>query len=340
MQTNNRIEVVLLALKRLVWCAVLLTPGLLAQPYAHAAANQASGLINFVNDYAGVLKPPELNQLGQTLKEIDYGGGYQAAVVIYPKAPEGVSSENATELADKLLVGSTVKDRGIIFFVFIAEKSVRIEVGYGLEEFVTDALARRIAEQMSARMARGEFAGALKDAINELRPNLDKLDHVKETQTRREWLPDIVLMTIEGFRGLGFYVAHRSEFKKQLASWSKSLDRESKQVLSVVIAIWSLVTAACLRPVLGALLFLSLPRQWTAQSAFDWMFFRGTDASLGKRLREQRMSLDKYAVTFMFADFFVYGWVAFCLIGVALTAFIIVVGHPGGFGGAGAWARW
>ena len=340
MQTRDLMKAALSALKRLMWSTILLTVVLLAQPYAYAAANQTSGLINFVNDYAGVLTQPELNHLEQTLKAIDYSGGYQAAVVIYPKAPDGVSADNATELADKLLVGSAVKHRGIVFFVFIAEKSIRIEVGYGLEEFVTDALARRTAEQMSSRMTRGEFAGALNEAINRLRPNLDKLDHVKETRTRSEWLPDVVLMTIEGFRGVGFYLAHRSEFTKQLVAWWKSVDRQGKQVLSVVTVIWLLVTAACLRPLLGGLLFLLLPRRWATHNAFDWMLFRGTDASLGKRLREQRMSLDKYDKTFVFADFFIYGWVAFCLVGMALTAFILVVGQPGGFGGAGAWARW
>lgn len=196
MQTRDLMKAALSALKNLTGSTVLLTVVLLAPPHAYAAANQTSALISFVNDYAGVLTQPELNHLEPTLRAIDYSGGYQAAVVIYPKAPDGVSGDNATGLADKLLVASTVKERGIVFFVFVAEKSVRIEVGYGLEEFVTDALARRIAEQMSARMARGEFAGGLNDAINGLRPNLDKLDHVKQTSTRMEWLPNFVFATI------------------------------------------------------------------------------------------------------------------------------------------------
>jgi hypothetical protein len=33
-------------------------------------------------------------------------------------------------------------------------------------------------------------------------------------------------------------------------------------------------------------------------------------------------------------------WAALGVLGLALGAFITVVGHPGGFGGAGAWAQW
>src|SRR5258708_6869734 len=132
---------------------------------AHAAKQESSALINLANDYASALKPAELNALETQLVEISRYNAYQIAVAIYPKLPPGAERDNATELADKLLVGSAVDNRGLVIFVFLAEKVVRVEVGYGLEGLVPDATAHRIAEKTASRIAKGEMAAALRDAI-------------------------------------------------------------------------------------------------------------------------------------------------------------------------------
>ena len=39
-------------------------------------------------------------------------------------------------------------------------------------------------------------------------------------------------------------------------------------------------------------------------------------------------------------DLLYYSFGVFLVVGCLLASFIMFVGHPGGFGGAGAWARW
>jgi uncharacterized protein len=145
--------------------ALSLAACLLLFASAHAAPPEASGLINFANDFANALKPADLRALETQLTEINRSNRYQIAVAIHPKLPAGAERDNATELADRMLVGSNVDNRGLVLFVFLAEKVVRIEVGYGLEGLVPDAHAHRLAETIARRIAKGEMAPALRDAI-------------------------------------------------------------------------------------------------------------------------------------------------------------------------------
>jgi uncharacterized membrane protein YgcG len=309
-------------------------------PPAQAAKEEKSALIGFANDYAGVLTASQMNALEQQLSRVNQGDRYQMAVAIHPKLPEGAERDSATELADRLLVGSALKDRGLVFFVFLAEKVVRLEVGYGLEELVPDAHAHRIAEKMAARMAKGEIAPALEEAIAGLEPALDPLERIERKDDRWQWLPDAAQLTIEAVRGIAFYASHYREFPKQLSSWWRTNDDESRKVLSGMAVLLALFVAGCLRPVLGSLLFLVLPGSWSASGAFWRLFFWGTDAALGRMLREGGAAPDKFNRTFAFADMLIYVWAALGVLGLALGLFITVVGHPGGFGGAGAWAQW
>jgi len=305
---------------------------------AHAAKQETSALINLANDYAGALKPAELNALETQLVEISRYNAYQVAVAIYPRLPPGAERDNATELADKLLVGSAVDNRGLVIFVFLAEKVVRVEVGYGLEGLVPDATAHRIAEKIAARIAKGETAPALRDAIADLTPVLQSLKRVDQKSARWEWLPAIVLATMDATRGVVFYVTHHRELPKQLVSWWRSNDAESRAVLTGFGALGALFLLYCLRPVAGALILMALPRASIPRGALYWIFFWGTDSACGTMLKPgDAQKIEKSAAVF---DVLYYSFGVFLVVGCLLASFIAFVGHPGGFGGAGAWAQW
>ena len=235
-------------------------------------------------------------------------------------------------------MGSSLDDRGLVIFVFLAEKVVRLEVGYGLEGLVPDAISHRIAERIAARIAKGELAPALGDAIEALKPALATLDRIDAKSKGSEWLPDFVLATIDAARGAGFFVAHRQEIPRQFASWWKAQDPGSRPIVAGIGGLLALFVALCLRPVLGGALFLLLPRRWTAPGAFYGLFFWGTDARLGRTLRGGGPALGKIDRASIAVDLLPYVWSAFVATGLLLGLFITVVGHPGGFGGAGAWA--
>ena len=131
---------------------------------------------------------------------------------------------------------------------------------------------------------------------------------------------------------------HRREIPKQLASWWRSNDEESRHVLTGIGIVVSLFVLCCLRPVVGTALCMALPPAWVPRRATYWTFFWGTDAAYGKLLKPG--SLQEREKTYGLFDLLYYSFAVFLVAGGMIGLFIMFVGHPGGFGGAGAWARW
>lgn len=101
----------------------------------------------YFNDYAHVVSPVTAQQLNQTLEDFERATSIQALVVVYPKMQSDSSIEDYTvRVAQSWKVGQKVKKNGVVLFVFIQDRRMRIEVGYGLEGALPDALAKRIID--------------------------------------------------------------------------------------------------------------------------------------------------------------------------------------------------
>ncbi len=64
-------------------------------------------------------------------------------------------------------IGRKEEKDGVVFFVFAKDRKVRIEVGYGLEERIPDAVAHRIiSERVAPKLKAGDPDGALEDGVH------------------------------------------------------------------------------------------------------------------------------------------------------------------------------
>jgi uncharacterized protein len=90
----------------------------------------------------------------------------QVVVAIFPSL-EGESLEDVSiRLAERWRVGQKGLDNGAIFVVFVRERRVRLEVGYGLEASVPDLVAGQIIrEQMAPRFREGRYAAGLEAGV-------------------------------------------------------------------------------------------------------------------------------------------------------------------------------
>jgi uncharacterized protein len=71
--------------------------------------------------------------------------------------------------AEAWRVGRQKLDNGLLLFVFVKERKLRIEVGYGLEGAVPDALAKRIIDEtIVPRLRQGDPAAGLEAGIDAL----------------------------------------------------------------------------------------------------------------------------------------------------------------------------
>ena len=122
-----------------------------------------------VNDYAGVLSAADRDRLEQKLVAGEAGSRNQIVVAIF-RSLQGESLEDySIRLAQAWRIGQKGLDNGVIFLVFLDDRKTRIEVGYGLEGNLTDAISSSILRDVVApRFREGRIAdgiGAGVDAI-------------------------------------------------------------------------------------------------------------------------------------------------------------------------------
>jgi uncharacterized protein len=121
----------------------------------------------WVTDRAGILGGTEEDLLNRKLQQFEQASGAQFIVYTFPSL-EGESVEDFTlRCVERWKVGQKKYDNGLVLFVFVQEKTVRVEVGYGLEGTVTDAFSSRvIREQMAPHFRQNDYAGGLNAAVD------------------------------------------------------------------------------------------------------------------------------------------------------------------------------
>lgn len=99
------------------------------------------------NDYAGVVSTATAQRLDAALENLEKTDGTQIVVAIFQKMQSDSALEDYTvRVAREWRAGRAGLNNGAILFVFIEDRAVRIEVGYGLEGAIPDATAKRIIE--------------------------------------------------------------------------------------------------------------------------------------------------------------------------------------------------
>src|SRR6266852_8430455 len=125
-----------------------------------------------VNAYAGVLSSDERARLEDKLRAREQGSSNQVVVAIF-RSLQGESLEDySIRLAQAWRIGQKGLDNGVIFLVFTEDRKMRLEVGYGLESKLTDALSSQILRQAVAPRFR---EGKIADGIS---AGLDAIDQV------------------------------------------------------------------------------------------------------------------------------------------------------------------
>jgi len=182
----------------------------------------------WVTDQAGLLSRAAATAIDRKLEEFERQQGTQILVYIARRLPGDEVLEDWTQrVAEAWRVGREGKDDGAVLFVFVDDRSLRLEVGYGLEGALTDLESKAILDEvLIPRLRAGDWDGgvaAAADAIieavrGEFRPDRD-------ARARRRPAPVpvglilfmvilfVVLMSISarrggrrggGFRGGGF----------------------------------------------------------------------------------------------------------------------------------------
>ena len=143
----------------LALCATLV----LAAPVALPA------LSDRVVDLSATLSPAEQADLVGRLAALERERGAQVAILLLPTTQPESIEQFGIRLAEHWKIGRRGVDDGVIVIVAKDDRRMRIEVGYGLEGTIPDAIARRIIdEEMAPRFRQGDFAGGLRSTVDRL----------------------------------------------------------------------------------------------------------------------------------------------------------------------------
>jgi len=124
-----------------------LTIGLFAASSARADGPQFPPLTGRIVDEANLLSPPARDRITAWLEQFERDTKRQV-VVATVKSLQGYPIEDyGYQLGRAWGIGEKDKNTGAILLVAPNERKVRIEVGYGLEGELTDAISKTIIEQ-------------------------------------------------------------------------------------------------------------------------------------------------------------------------------------------------
>ena len=103
------------------------------------------------------------------MKALEDKSSDQLVVVTLPSLQGYTIEDFGYQLGRHWGIGTAKLDNGVLLIVAPNERKVRIEVGYGLEPILTDALTKIIIENaILPRFRAGDFPGGIKDGVRDI----------------------------------------------------------------------------------------------------------------------------------------------------------------------------
>jgi uncharacterized protein len=117
-----------------------------------------------VNDFAGVIDGASKTEIERRILELKKATGDVVVVAtIQTFAPYADIREYAVKMFENRGrgIGEKGKDNGLLMLLAVKDRRVRVEVGYDLEQFITDGFAGEVSDDMTPYFARGEYGPGL-----------------------------------------------------------------------------------------------------------------------------------------------------------------------------------
>lgn len=128
-----------------------------------------------VLDQAGIIPDAEEAALAQRLSAYNAETGRAVVVATVASLDDQDVETYANALFRTWGIGGEKTDQGLLFLIAPNERKVRIEVGYGLEEYLPDALAGRIlAGAVTPRFKEGDYAGGINAGVEQILAQLSR----------------------------------------------------------------------------------------------------------------------------------------------------------------------
>jgi uncharacterized protein len=143
-----------------LWLGVMALSAAMAQDFPKANGTR-------VVDAAGLLTPDVAAGLDQRLAAFEKATGRQFVVATIPDLQGYPIEDYGYRLGRSWGIGSKDKDDGVLLIVAPKDRKVRIEVGYGLEPYLTDAYSSVIINSVIIpKFKAGDFPGGISAGVD------------------------------------------------------------------------------------------------------------------------------------------------------------------------------
>ncbi len=123
----------------------------------------------YVNDTVSVLRPNQVQELGNQMAALERDTGAQLVLLIVDTTGCHAIENFSLQVANTWKIGRARYNDGVLVTMAMNDRRLRIEVGYGLEAAIPNEYAKKIIdEQMVPYFKRGEFFTGIKNGIQAL----------------------------------------------------------------------------------------------------------------------------------------------------------------------------
>jgi len=173
---------------------------------------------SYISDWAGLLSAQMTQNLNKTLWEYEKNTGHQVIVATFPSLEEESLEDFSIRLAAQWKIGNKKADDGVILLIFKNERKIRIEVGYGMEAYLTDALSSTIIrESITPAFIKGDYDEGVKLGVLGILSSLSEAipqKQQKKTPIRNiPILPILIIIAIILMIDLGRYGLYAHKLK-------------------------------------------------------------------------------------------------------------------------------
>jgi uncharacterized protein len=139
----------------------------------HATAQELPPeLTQPVNDFANAIDPASRNAMEALIRSLQQASGDVVVVAtVRTYKPYGDIREYAVKMFENhgRGIGQRGKDNGLLVLLAVDDRDVRVEVGYDLEQFITDGFSGEVSRQdMAPEFRRGAYGAGLLAGVSRI----------------------------------------------------------------------------------------------------------------------------------------------------------------------------
>lgn len=146
----------------------------------------------YLSDYAALLPAEREAEIEARLRQLHDANGVEFSVVTLKSMEGGQIDDFAFQLFNRWGIGKQGADNGLLLLVAVEERKARIEVGYGLEAILPDALAGRVLdEDLFPAFREGRYDDGLVESVTRLARIVERNEPAAFTDRHGILAPDL-----------------------------------------------------------------------------------------------------------------------------------------------------